>query len=297
MPPGQVCVFCWSPVTGQGEHVLPRWILRRWKGQGPFVREISGVLVARVDGTPRHRPNMDPVLLPVCPDCNGWLNTTFEQPARSHLRAVLDSLAVLGATETELFVRWWVKTLLLNRHPEAREPYGPRPRPWQLPDGMLPTMRDTERLPGDLSLWMAVLDMNAGSAALTPALHVPLPRTFRADGAGGKGESTLFGIALPNGSQLLFQLVYHPLCDVEHPFEAAGLASRLWPDPPATLDVAAHPMLGPDGYAQLGGLFLGGFAVGLEAGKRLHCPASAEPLDPRCFGLGQVTTHGHAGRQ
>jgi hypothetical protein len=278
-----MCVFCRSAATGQGEHALPRWLLKRWDGQAPITREVNRKPVTRANGSPLKRPNMDPVLLPVCRSCNDWLNRTFEQPARPHLRAVLDGPTPLDAIGTEQLARWWVKTLLLLRHPDAQDSFpGPwsGPKPWQLPKEMLPSIRTTNRIPHDLSLWVAVLDEKAGSAALETRLYVPLPRTFRTDGAGGQGRSTLFGTALPNGSQLLLQLVYHPLCDVEHPFEAAGLATKLWPDRPPTLDISTQPVLSSDGYVQLSNLFHGGVAVGLGPDERLRCPASSESLGP-----------------
>jgi hypothetical protein len=76
--------------------------------------------------------------------------------------------------------------------------------------------------------------------------------------------------------------VFHPLCDFDHPFEAAGLATRLWPGPPPTLDVSAHRAVGPVGYAQLEGLFTNlGALIGLPPGGRvhIHCRADFEPLN------------------
>jgi hypothetical protein len=218
-------------------------------------------------------------------DCNGWLNKTFEMPAKPHVRAVLDRLQVLDAAGTTAFSRWWVKTLLLSRHPASWSSFpGKRPARWDFPHDLLPAMRRTDELPADISLWMAVFDDRAEAGRLPRRLLVDLPRTSREDGSGGRGRSALWGTLLPDGRRLLLQLVFHPLCDFEHPFEAAGLATRLWPEPPPTLDMSTHRAVGPVGNAQLEGLFANlGALVGLPPDGRvhIHCHADFEPLNLR----------------
>jgi len=256
-----VCVFCGFPATGQGEHVLPTWYLQHWDGQGPFTQEVNRVPIRRRDGGAQQTEVVPRVKLPVCGsnsahDCNGWLNKTFEVPAKPHVRAVLDRLQVLDAAGTTAFARWWVKTLLLSRHPASWSSFpGRRPARWELPVDLLPAMRRTDELPADLSLWFAILDDRAEAGRLPRRLRVDLPRTSREDGSGGRGRSAVWGTPLADGRRLVLQLVFHPLCDFEHPFEAAGLATRLWPEPPPTLDMSAHRAVGPVGYAQLEGLF------------------------------------------
>jgi hypothetical protein len=145
-------------------------------------------------------------------------------------------------------------------------------------------MRRTDELPADLSLWMAIFDDGAEAGRLPRRLLVDLPRTSREDGSGGRGQSALWGTPLPDGRRLVLQLVFHPLCDFEHPFEAAGLATRLWPEPPPTLDVSTHRAVGPVGNAQLEGLFAKlGTLVGLPPDGRvhIHCRADFEPLNLR----------------
>ena len=56
-----------------------------------------------------------------------------------------------------------------------------------------------------------------------------------------------FGYGMTGGRQLALQLLHHPYVEVEHPFEAANLATRLWPEPPTTLDPAEMPTLGIQG--------------------------------------------------
>jgi hypothetical protein len=276
-------VFCGSPATRHGEHVFPTWHLERWDGQGPFTQEVNGAPIRRRDGSLQRREEATRVKLPVCGSCNAWLNNTFEVPAKPHVRGVLDRLQVLDAAATTAFARWSVKTLLLSRHPASWSSFpGRRPARWELPVDLLPAMRRTDELPADLSLWMAVFDGHADAGRLPGRLRVDLPRTIREDGSGGRSQGALWGTPLPNGTRLVLQLVFHPLCDFEHPFEAAGLATKLWPRPPSTLDVSAHPMLDPDGYKQLKGLFTNlGALVGLPPSGRVlvHCRTDPEPLN------------------
>ena len=49
------------------------------------------------------------------------------------------------------------------------------------------------------------------------------------------------------------QRLLHPLRDLEHPFERAGLVARIWPNPPERLDISMLAVLSSDGRAQLGG--------------------------------------------
>jgi len=282
------CVFCGSPATGQGEHVFPTWYLEPWDGQGRFTVEVNGAPIRRRDGSIQRRDEATRVMLPVCgtdsaQDCNAWLNKSFEVPAKPYVRAVLDRLQVLDAAATMALARWWAKTLLLSRHPASWSSFpGKRPARWDFPVDLLPAMRRTKELPADLTLWMAIVDDRAEAGRLPRRLRIDLPRTTREDGSGGRSQSALWGTQLPNGTRLVLQLVFHPLCGFEHPFEAVGLATRLWPGPPSTLDVTAHPVLDPDGYKQLKGLFPHlKSRVGLPPGGRVRipCRADSEPLN------------------
>ena len=268
--------------------MFPSWYLERWDGQGPFTQEVNETPIRRRNGGAQQTEVAPRVKLPVCgassvQDCNGWLNRTFEFPAKQHVRGVLDRLQVLDAAATRAFARWWVKTLLLSRHPAAWSSFpGKQPARWDFPVDLLPAIRGTDELPADLSLWMAILDDRTEAGRLPRRLRIDLPRTSREDGSGGRGQSALWGTPLPNGKRLVLQLVFHPLCDFEHPFEAAGLATRLWPGPPPTLDVSAHRAVDPVGRAQLKGLFTSlGALVGVPPGGRvlIHCRADSEPLN------------------
>lgn len=50
--------------------------------------------------------------------------------------------------------------------------------------------------------------------------------------AGGTGNAAPQAFSLGDGRTAVFQLVFHPLQEFEHPFQAARLITRLWPEPP-----------------------------------------------------------------
>lgn len=254
------CVFCDSPVRSQGEHVLPNWFLKRWNGHGPFTIKINDKPVAERSGN-AHREQLARVMLPVCgsnslSDCNKWLNDTFENPARQHVRAALDELRPVTGQGVTALARWAAKTLLLHHHPAAVNSQighlGSRRDALVLPDTLLPTLRKTGQFPEDLSLWMGVVDPNAAPVDLPRFDMIALPQIDRPDGAGGTSCSAMLGWSLPNGMQAVFHLMLHPLFDIENPFETAGWATRLWPVPPASLDITTHPALDAAGGKQLG---------------------------------------------
>jgi hypothetical protein len=288
--PNKICAFCGDPATGQGEHTLPRGFLRRWQGQGGFKRYVNGQVITGRDGFPQETNDVSPLLLPCCGsgtrnDCNGWLNQQFEIPGLPHVRAALDDLHVLDRVGTVLFARWWVKTLLLLHHPDTRDSFPKGDTiPWEMPPELLPNLRASGHFPPELSLWVALADGNAGTAQLADTLRIFLP-IVPVNGHAQQLEAGLDGFSLPNGRLVLFQLVFHPRCDFDHPFEKAGLAVRLWPNPPASFDITSGPALSAAGLAQWKALFVaGGFAHFVPEGYREELPAVPEdtfPLQPR----------------
>ncbi|MCT9079337.1 hypothetical protein [Streptomyces fulvoviolaceus] len=273
----KTCVFCGAPVPGKGEHVLPTWLLRRSDGQGPFTIEIDRQPVPKHNGK-TERQQLARVLLPVCggdspSDCNGWLNDTFEQPAKRHVNDILDSLQVITGQNVDAVAQWAVKTLLLSNHPKAvNTELRKRPRrSWVFPDGMLPAMRSTGKIPDDLSLWAAVVNPDAPPVALPSFETTVLPRVTWENGAGGTGSSTMLGFATsdPIGTTIAFQLAFHPLTDIEHPLEEVGLVTRLWPNPPARLDFQTLPALDQAAKDRMGRVFAsGGERINLPVGER-----------------------------
>ncbi|WP_411574795.1 hypothetical protein [Streptomyces fradiae] len=273
------CVFCGSPVSSQGEHVLPRWLFKRWEGQGPFTYYVGGKAIPKRNGDTQ-RDGLARVMLPVCginspANCNGWLDSTFEHVGKPQVRAVLDDLRRIEDAEVLAFARWVVKTLLLHAHPLAVNSeighldIAMSGSVLELPGAALPTMRSTDRFPDDLSLWMSVIDPDGAAVALPEFDRQLLPAVHRPDGGGGRSGATTLGFSLPNGRMVSFQLVFHPLIDIVNPFETLGWATRLWPNPPSDLDIADHPALDAVGGRALTKWFAtGGIGIGLQPGER-----------------------------
>lgn len=230
-------------------------------------------------------------------NCNGWLSLTVDQPGVPRLVTAIKELQPLtGKASVEDFARWWAKVLVLSRHPDAGQRFwkthdgrfaGRSPwTPW--PEDLLPEWRSTGALPSELSLWVMVYDRASGTEQLPDRTHLDLPHTFRSDGAtdGGYGQVSGQAILLPNKSMLAVTLVFHPLMDFTHPFQEAGLAVRLWPDPPAQLDLTALPKLNGEGAEQWDSLFRIAHiaAAGVPAGRRLHLHAVGTGVAwPPCF--------------
>lgn len=133
-----------------------------------------------------------------------------------------------------------------------------RSQPWDpYPFEICRGLSEGQIHPG-LSLWVAVT-AEAGGRADPPFDPVYLRTTHRRDGAGGRGDSRMLGLSFPGGL-VNFQLVFHPLHDLVHPFESDGTVRRVWPNPPAHLDLKTLPRLRGD--SRLGSVFLeSGLAV------------------------------------
>ncbi len=268
------CVFCGKPSSKTGEHVPPRWFQKRWSGEGPFTYEVNGKPITNRDGAPRTADHLPPSLLPVCDlttspnDCNGTLNRLYEVPGKPAVEAVIDRSEVLStAAQVTDFARWWVKTILLLQHPACRNAFHGVERPaWELPasvyDGLIRDM-----VSPDISLWLAMSDDVHGSAQLPGTMRICLPTSFNPEGGGGEPATLLTGFRQVGTRVLQVQAVVHPLCDFEHALEQAGLATRLWPEPPESLDINDLPILGEVGRRQLGALFVvAGYGVNLPVG-------------------------------
>jgi hypothetical protein len=282
--PNQPCVFCGATCTGQGEHTETKGLLRLWSHDVNFV--LDGQLARRKGGAEYREDRIRPTLLDICPACNSWLNVMFEKPGQDFVKKVFTEVIThLRGPEVVAFARWWVKTLFLRSHPAARSTSDAKIRVPGQPDRPLETVRwDTadpqlwvtfrrlQAFPDDLSLWMAIED----SRVVGASLKLDQPRIFLPtiiDRAGTRTPTQLCDIAfaVPPGRILRFHLAFHPHCDLVHPFETAGLATRLWPTVPAVLDLAAHPVLDAKGVEEWKHLFAVADAdtVTIPAGKRL----------------------------
>ncbi|MET7487708.1 hypothetical protein [Streptomyces sp. NPDC005538] len=268
------CLFCGVAVRGRREHVLPSWFLKRHNGQGPFTTEVDGEPVAYASGVVE-RDHLSRWMLPVCgkgeeqtggQDCNGWLNTVFEQPAKIPVRAALDDLEPVNGPAVRAIARWSVKTLLLAAHPDLVHSAAPQRgrSAWEFPQDWLPGLRTTGDLPADLSLWLGVIDPSADEESRVPDEQLLLPRIHHPHAAGGPGQATNLGFGLPDGRMAQFQLLSHPAMDITHPAEEAGLVVKLWPQLPDRLDINALPVLSREDSRRISRTFVrGGTSIDL----------------------------------
>lgn len=272
----EACVFCGQP-SDAPEHVYPTWFLKSWDNTGPFSVHVDGAPVRARSGAPATSVKMWRVMLPCCLSCNGTLDSNFEKPAKEPIRRLLrDVMPLLDRADVHITARWLVKTLGLAAHPDANHTAFAsradtrkknRNNPWgDYPRGLLNSLR-VGLIPADLSLWLAVTNANERGLPDPEFEEVLLRCTRRADGEGGCGQTRTSGFGLPDGRIAWFQLVHHPLHDLTHPFEAEKLVTRLWPDPPTSLDIRVHPVL--DHSTRLALVFSDGlFAHELQPGRR-----------------------------
>jgi hypothetical protein len=251
-----------------------------WKdnGGGPFHGERNGIPVLNRAGELRTSTTLQPLKLDVCgssnprdghqsPDCNNQLNRRFEKQGRPAVEAVWRDQAVLDGPATRAFAAWWAKTLLLASHPATRHTFpglartAPS-RPATLPgssDPLLPYLNGPDLLPPDLSLWLATSHSEHGTHELEDACTVALPTITLGTGPAGRCHAINTGPSLlQGGTRVLLQLVHHPYCYIAHPFEEAGLAVRIWPEPPTLLDIGTLPVLSTRGLEQFQRQFLDG---------------------------------------
>jgi hypothetical protein len=262
----RACIFCGEPSSRHGEHVLPKWLLKRFvpdEGSARFTREVRGQPIRKANSDPRTSDGVAPYLLPVCDqasgqDCNGKLNSSYEVLGKPAVRTVLAGAALETKEDVSAFARWWIKTILLLQHPATSSTVpGEVMHPWDMAASVYGDLLHGV-LPSDVSVWAAVANDGRGSGCLPEALRIHLPTTSDPEGTGGKPETLLMGFQQTGATLLLVQLVVHPLCDFQHPFEASGSVARVWPSPPGRFDISGLPALDAEGRWQLGALFVDG---------------------------------------
>lgn len=301
------CALC-NQDGDSREHVLPQWFLKRWDRQRQFTVDVNQQPLRSRKGTgsPVTSEKIWRVMLPLCQPCNTALNLQFEVQAKEPVRAALDRLTPLtDPTDIHHVARWVAKTLALGAHPDtdhtvlasltedglADGDESPAPdwtnrknrkNPWiPFPQSVRDAIRNGE-LPSDLSLWVAITEKDKDGLPDPNFETVYLGETQRNDGAGGAGFSAhtswnvgdiSYHVENPGDDRhVLFQLVYHPLHDFVHPFEASGFVTRLWPNPPSTLDLANLPVLAHT--TKLISVFRrSNVAISVQAGQRCTDPA------------------------
>ncbi|MGH3963640.1 MAG: hypothetical protein ACRDRY_10355 [Pseudonocardiaceae bacterium] len=228
------CVLCRERPSNAPEHVLKDGFIKQFfphkderDENEQYSLRIGGRPELSRDGSIWTQNNFPRVMLPCCEECNGTLNTRFEQPAEAIiLRFFSDRSTGLDSNEIHPAGLWLLKTCLLLVHPEARQQardYIPLPR-WNLtaiPSDMYSWMVNDQPPPVGLSVWISrVRDPQPGDP---PSQQIALP-TVVADGRSTQFQVNQCGIRL-----LGIDLVYHPGWSIKHPLEADGLAVRIWP--------------------------------------------------------------------
>lgn len=291
----QLCVLCGMSYTGQGEHVETKSILKLWDNQGGITSMVGGTAATARNGSPYREDRIRPTLLPVCPapGCNDWLNVQFEHPGQHLVKDVLlENIHILTGGDVVQFSKWWMKTLFLLKHPDARSTSDAKVRisgqapqligldRWDVDRKLYHDFRSTGQFPDDLSLWMTIEDPRVKGTSLSPDPDtIYLPTVVDSTGRSDRCHLCDIGCAVPPGRMLRFHFAYHPLSDLVHPFEAGGLATRLWPNPSMTLDFAGHPVLNDVGVEQWRRLFayVHGDELRLPAGQRVPLGLSSRP--------------------
>lgn len=196
------------------------------------------------NGAERRSPHLSRVFLEICQICHTALNTHYEDRAKEPVREILDRGNDLHTRDdVDAVARWMIKTLALYRHPNSRHEGSVfRPRPdgeddfeplhaWDPFPAELARAIRTGTAPTEVSLWLALATDAPG--AEDPALSWDVWATVPPEQLCTIGFSVAAGRAE-------FQLAYHPeRPDLEHPFAATGQVVRLWPDPPASVSLAA----------------------------------------------------------
>lgn len=235
-----VCVLCEVDGPASREDVIPKWVLKCYENPdaAPFTTWRNGEPVTRRDGlTAVSHPTLNRVLLDVCAACNKWLNRSFEVPAKRPVRQLAAGQDVFDS-DVRAVGRWVAKTLVLYGHPNTRSGFdGNGAFAQQVVAGaseLAKEIRLTGEIPAGVSVWAAVIDESARST------DFDVPTQFLGGGVGVVNVG--FGLH-DLGLMVRLNLVVHPSLSLENPWEEAGFATRLWPDPPSALSVVSAPKL------------------------------------------------------
>lgn len=268
--PGQSCVLCPNPSEGVGEHVWPSWLIKEFRGEGPFTVEKGGNPYPKRDGTPATAEALPSVHVPMCGECNLRLSNSIEVPAKSVIRKILPkpgshTWPKVTATEAEALARWFLKVGLLNTHPEAvhDSPHVRKDKAFRRKDqdepAWLQWMRTEKAPPTWFSVFLTRQSVSGGQSWGGEKILLELPNVsvgarnlhYQTWAAGIRGiEATI---------------VWHPYWPILHPLVEEGRAVRLWPNP-SLVDFTKLPEVHSDEFR----FFLGGTSVHLADDERLR---------------------------
>lgn len=224
---GLPCVFCGSPSSHKGEHVIPQGVLARLfpSGGGPYATFVG-------ENKQREDNDADRPKVPCCDDshngCNGRLNQRFEEPYQDLVKdfwaaaasgSPTQGVAVEAANRHGLGL-WFLKTMLLLAHPGRRDWFphietnfesllnAPTAWPWMI---------DNSNEPDDIHLWVTTSDpTDSNSATFTPLSMWNDPEL-------GNVQQRIVDCGIAG---LYFTLLYHPGAYID---QEPNVGVRLWP--------------------------------------------------------------------
>lgn len=237
-----LCPLCRSRPANSREHVWPQWLLRRADAAGPapYSWTVGGKPVLDKNISPLQLGHRARILLAICEQCNGTLDTRFEHTAKPLIDPLIANAwsGTLSDVEWRAVGEWWAKVLLLLGHPRARYetprlagaliPFSP-----PLPDYMW--LIDGSAPPDHLSLFVFRADLSSR----TTAFRLAIPELVT--GPAGEVDPCHVGaLAMPG---IAVALVSHPGIEIDHPLVRRGHAWELLHAAPSVGDLAALPLL------------------------------------------------------
>lgn len=248
--PLDVCELCHSrPAHGVGEHVLPQWFLRRFFPGGgttpdtTYITEVDGVAVTRRDGSVRTHTDITRLFLAVCEQCNAAMSQSYEQGAIRPVTELFDGGRVRDPDDLANVCRWLAKTAVLLGHPATSDRELSRARR-QLP---VPDQALIDWIIGPvgspLPPWTSIWVARTGRQPL-PDAGAPAPEQAAIDLPSFTSSGKLY---LPSSNLLilggtsdlvLVDVVYHPGCEVVHPFDGHAGSAKLHPETPNSFSLA-----------------------------------------------------------
>ncbi|GLZ45780.1 hypothetical protein Acsp06_19650 [Actinomycetospora sp. NBRC 106375] len=219
----ETCALCnENPSTPEGEHVIPKRLLRAFfpATSGPF--EIQGG---------RTYPEFQAIKLACCLRCNGILNQRFENPGGDPAIRLLEhgDITELGQNRSYSTRLWILKTWLLLAHPRTEyKVLDPRPPAWtHVPEEVFNWTVTDAGPPTGLSAWAFKHTPNVRTDS------EDLPRIVLPEVATESSHHTFqvldLSIAMVN-----VVIVYHPGWAIYHPGVASRAVEQVWPAVPHT---------------------------------------------------------------
>ncbi len=263
-----LCVLCSQvPPYGVGEHVIPQWFCARYfpPEEGPFSTFRNGKPELTRVGTIRTQISLGREFLDVCEHCNKQLNTFFE--TRKERVAEFYDGKVCG--DPESLCQWLVKTAILHNHPESwrRNAYGDRVKVTnrtRAPDQRTVDWllgRAATAIPDWMTIWVARASRTIEEGSQKNIRQFDLPEFVL---PGDEYKPTVSRLHIAGASdEILVDVVYHPGCIIEHPFDGHPTTARIFPNPPKSFSVEQLRQLDAQEYANWKSVWGWPRAVGL----------------------------------